>query len=56
MKKLFVCAMALAAFVSCSKDDVQGPALDSGNKSVSITIENTTTTRAAYHFSYEQLQ
>ena len=48
MKKLFVCAMALAAFVSCSKDDVQGPALDSGNKSVSITIENTTTTRAAY--------
>ncbi|MBQ6581927.1 MAG: hypothetical protein IIX32_08035 [Alistipes sp.] len=48
MKKLFVCAMALAAFVSCSKDDVQGPALDSANKSVSITIENTTTTRAAY--------
>ena len=48
MKKLFICAMALAAFVSCSKDDVQGPALDSGNKSVSITIENTTTTRAAY--------
>ena len=48
MKKLFVCAMALAAFVSCSKDDVQGPALDSGNKSVSITIANTSSaTRAA---------
>ena len=46
MKKLFVCAMALAAFVSCSKDDVQGPALDSANKTVSITIENTTATRA----------
>ena len=41
MKKLFVCAMALAAFVSCSKDDVaQGPALDSQNKSISITILN----------------
>ena len=40
MKKLFVCAMALAAFVSCSKDDIQGPALDSANKSVSITILN----------------
>ena len=40
MKKLFVCAMALAAFVSCSKDDVQGPELGSGNKSVSIAIKN----------------
>ena len=40
MKKLFVCAMALAAFVSCSKDDVQGPALDSANKSIAITIAN----------------
>ena len=40
MKKLFVCAMALAAFVSCSKDDVQGPALDSANKTVQITILN----------------
>ncbi|MBO5984102.1 MAG: hypothetical protein J6P90_03670, partial [Rikenellaceae bacterium] len=42
MKKLFVCAMALAAFVSCSKDDValDGPALDSKNKSISITILN----------------
>ena len=40
MKKVFVCAMALAAFVSCSKDDVQGPALDSQNKTVEITIAN----------------
>ena len=40
MKKLFVCAMALAAFVSCSKDDIQGPALDSANKSIAITIAN----------------
>ena len=40
MKKLFVCAMALAAFVSCSKDDIQGPALDSKNKTVEITILN----------------
>ena len=44
MKKLFVCAMALAAFVSCSKDDVaQGPALDSANKTVSIQIQNMAT-------------
>lgn len=49
MKKLFVCAMALAAFVSCSKDDVaQGVALDSKNKSIEITIENSgAATRAA---------
>ena len=40
MKKLFIAAMALAAFVSCSKDDNAGPALDSENKSVSITIAN----------------
>ena len=41
MKKLFVCAMALAAFVSCSKDDVaQGPALDSANKTVEILVKN----------------
>ena len=39
MKKLFVCAMALAAFVSCSKDDVD-PVLTSGKKSVAITIAN----------------
>ena len=44
MKKLFVCAMALAAFVSCSKDDVaQGPALDSANKTVQIQIKNMAT-------------
>ena len=48
MKKLFVCAMALAAFVSCSKDDVaQGPELDSKNKSIEIKIANASTgTRA----------
>ena len=47
MKKLFVCAMALAAFVSCSKDDVQGPALDSKNKTIEIKIANASTgTRA----------
>ena len=40
MKKLFVCAMALAAFVSCSKDDVADPALTSKMKSVTITIQN----------------
>ena len=32
--------LAIAALVSCSKDDVQGPALDSANKSVEITIAN----------------
>ena len=47
MKKLFVCAMALAAFVSCSKNEIEGPALDSQSKTVQITIENATTdTRA----------
>ena len=40
MKKLFIAAMALATIVSCSKDDAGGPALDSNNKSVSITIVN----------------
>ena len=40
MKKLFIAAMALATIVSCSKDDAEGPALDSNNKSVSITIVN----------------
>lgn len=38
MKKLFVCAMALAAFVSCSKDEPT--ALETSKKSVSITIAN----------------
>ena len=42
MKKLFVCAMALAAFVSCSKDDGDA-VLTSGLKSVSIKIENAAT-------------
>lgn len=42
--------MAIAALVSCSKeDDVQGPALDSANKTVSITIANALpSSRAAY--------
>ncbi|MBR4854349.1 MAG: hypothetical protein IKU88_06440 [Alistipes sp.] len=41
MKKLFVSLMAIAALVSCSKDEVgNGPALDSANKTVSITIVN----------------
>ena len=39
MKKLFIAAMALAAFVSCSKDDGD-PILDSSKKSVSISIAN----------------
>lgn len=38
MKKLFVCAMALAAFVSCSKDEA--PVLESSKKAVEITISN----------------
>ena len=40
MKKLFICALALASVVACSKDDAQGPALDSQNKSIAITITN----------------
>ena len=48
MKKLFVSMLAIAALVSCSKDDAQGPALDSANKTVSITIKNgAAATRAA---------
>ncbi|MBR5801287.1 MAG: hypothetical protein IKY25_00910 [Alistipes sp.] len=48
MKKLFIAAMALATIVSCSKDDAGGPALDSANKTVSITIKNSAVgTRAA---------
>lgn len=46
MKKLFIAALALASVVACSKDDVQGPALDSANKSISITIMNGSATRA----------
>lgn len=41
MKRMFIAAMAIAALVSCSKDDsAQGPALDSKNKTVEITIAN----------------
>ena len=40
MKKLFVSLMAVAALVSCSKEEDGGIALDSKNKTVSITIEN----------------
>lgn len=40
MKKLFFAAMALAAIVSCSKEDAEVIALDSTNKSVEITIAN----------------
>ena len=39
MKKLFIAAMALAAFVSCSKDD-GGAVLESSKKAVEITISN----------------
>ncbi len=40
MKKLFVSLMAIAALVSCSKEEDQGIALDSKNKTVEITIKN----------------
>lgn len=40
MKKLFVSLMAVAALVSCSKEEDQGIALDSKNKTVEITIAN----------------
>ena len=40
--------MAVAALVSCSKEEEQGPALDSKNKTVEITIANASTnTRVA---------
>ena len=39
MKKIFFVAMALAAFVSCSKDD-GGAVLESSKKAVEITISN----------------
>ena len=46
MKKLFVCAMALAAFVSCSKSD-EPTVLESSKKAVEISISNyTPNTRA----------
>lgn len=40
MKKIFIVAMALAAFVSCSKDDGVDKVLTSKEKSVSVTIQN----------------
>ncbi|MBR6814915.1 MAG: hypothetical protein IKM69_03810 [Alistipes sp.] len=47
MKKIFIVAMALAAFVSCSKDDGVKQ-LQSSKKAVAITIANgSTETRAA---------
>ena len=39
MKKIFIVAMALAAFVSCSKDD-EDVALTSGKKAIAIEILN----------------
>ena len=47
MKKLFICALALASVVACSKDD-DATLLESSKKSVSITINNMASdTRAA---------
>ena len=44
MKRFFIAAMALATIVGCSKDDAEGGvALDSNNKTVSITIANGST-------------
>lgn len=43
MKKLFIAAMALATIVSCSKDD-NASVLDSNNKTVAITIANSSST------------
>lgn len=42
MKRMFIAAMAIAALVSCSKDDDGGVAIDSKNKSIEITIANGT--------------
>lgn len=48
MKKLFICALALASVVACSKDDAGYNELESANKSVAITIANSgSATRAA---------
>ena len=47
MKKLFVSLMAVAALVSCNKDNEEGVALDSGKKTVAITIANGNSTRTA---------
>ena len=40
MKKLFICALALASVVACSKDDTADAVLTSSQKSVSVTIAN----------------
>lgn len=40
MKRFFIAAMALATIVGCSKDTDDVVLLDSHNKSISITIEN----------------
>ena len=40
MKKLFVAVLAIAALAACNKEEVNGPALDSKNKAVQITIVN----------------
>lgn len=41
MKKLFVAVLALAALAACNKEEApQGPALDSQNKTIEITIDN----------------
>lgn len=40
MKKIFIVAIALAVFVSCSKDDGVDKVLTSKEKSVSVTIQN----------------
>ena len=47
MKRMFIAAMAIAALVSCSKDNEEGVALDSGKKTVAITIANGNDTRTA---------
>lgn len=47
MKKLFVSLMAIAALVSCSKEEEAiAPAIDSISKSVEIKIENAVASRA----------
>lgn len=41
MKKLFVAVLAIAALAACNKEEApQGPALDSQNKTIEITIDN----------------
>ena len=40
MKRMFIAAMAIAALVSCSKDDSADAILESKQKSVTVTIQN----------------